>query len=90
MLAYGYDRHPYPATALAARELLLNRIQKDIPIVRRPYAVLAQEVGLSEAEVLGILREVKAAGILRQVSAIFDTRTLGYQSSLVAAVYDDR
>ena len=73
-------------TAPTPRELLLNRIQKDIPIVRRPYALLAQEVGLSEAEALEILQDVKAQGVLRQVSAIFDTRTLGYQSSLVAAV----
>ncbi|WP_293913262.1 Lrp/AsnC family transcriptional regulator, partial [Deinococcus sp.] len=70
------------------RELLLNRVQKDIPIVARPYALIGAEVGLSEAEALSILREVKAAGVLRQVSAIFDTRTLGYQSSLVAAVHD--
>ncbi|MFC4456456.1 Lrp/AsnC family transcriptional regulator [Deinococcus sonorensis] len=69
------------------RELLLNRIQKDIPITARPYRVLAEEVGLTEQEALAILREVKAEGVLRQVSAIFDTRTLGYQSSLVAAVY---
>ncbi|ADV68912.1 Lrp/AsnC family transcriptional regulator [Deinococcus maricopensis] len=71
------------------RELLLNRVQKDIPIVARPYQVLAQDVGLTEAEALDILRETKAAGVLRQVSAIFDTRTLGYKSSLVAAVYDE-
>ncbi|WP_425146907.1 Lrp/AsnC family transcriptional regulator [Deinococcus sp.] len=71
------------------RERLLNRIQKDIPIVARPYALLAEEVGIREQEALDILREVKAAGVLRQVSAIFDTRTLGYQSSLVAAVYDE-
>ncbi|WP_043802754.1 Lrp/AsnC family transcriptional regulator [Deinococcus gobiensis] len=76
-----------PKPRLTPREKLLNRIQKDIPIVRRPYRVLAEEVGLSEAEALEILREVKAQGVLRQVSAIFDTRTLGYQSSLVAAVY---
>ncbi|KEF34054.1 AsnC family transcriptional regulator [Deinococcus sp. RL] len=85
---------PAPTPAPAAptptpREQLLNRIQKDIPIVRRPYQVLAEEVGLTEAEALDNLREVKAAGVLRQVSAIFDTRTLGYQSSLVAAVYDE-
>ena len=77
-----------PATVPTPRELLLNRIQKDIPLIRRPYAALAEEVGLSEAEALAILREVKAEGVLRQVSAIFDTRTLGYQSSLVAAVYE--
>ncbi|CAM4460202.1 Lrp/AsnC family transcriptional regulator [Deinococcus marmoris] len=80
---------PAPETTLpTAREQLLNRIQKNIPIVQRPYQVIAEEVGLSEAEALEILREVKAEGVLRQVSAIFDTRTLGYQSSLVAAVHD--
>ncbi|GAA0505801.1 Lrp/AsnC family transcriptional regulator [Deinococcus depolymerans] len=78
-----------PKPAPTPREQLLNRIQRDIPITRRPYAVIAQDVGLSEAEALSILREVKAEGVLRQVSAIFDTRTLGYQSSLVAAVHDE-
>ena len=77
---------PEPASP---RELLLNRIQKDIPIVQRPYLALGQELGLSEAEVLSMLGDVKESGVLRQVSAIFDTRTLGYQSSLVAAVYDE-
>lgn len=76
-----------PVAETSPRERLLNRIQKDIPITDRPYRVLAEEVGLSEAEALEILREVKAGGVLRQVSAIFDTRTLGYQSSLVAARY---
>ncbi|MVN89307.1 Lrp/AsnC family transcriptional regulator [Deinococcus sp. HMF7620] len=78
-----------PKAPVTPREQLLNRIQRDIPIVQRPYAQVAAEVGLSEAEALAILREVKAEGVLRQVSAIFDTRTLGYQSSLVAAVYDE-
>ncbi|MFT2720736.1 Lrp/AsnC family transcriptional regulator [Deinococcus sp. A31D244] len=78
-----------PKPAPTPREQLLNRIQRDIPITRRPYAVIAQDVGLTEAEALSILREVKAEGVLRQVSAIFDTRTLGYQSSLVAAVHDE-
>ena len=30
------------------------------------------------------LRAIKDQNILRQISAIFDTRTLGYKSSLVA------
>lgn len=76
-------------TQVTPREQLLNRIQRDIPIVQRPYRLIAEEVGLTEAEALDILREVKEGGVLRQVSAIFDTRTLGYKSSLVAAVYDE-
>jgi siroheme decarboxylase len=70
------------------REMLLNRIQRDIPITERPYQTLAQEVGMLEEEALEILREEKQKGVLRQISAIFDTRTLGYQSSLVAVVAD--
>ncbi|UBV42559.1 Lrp/AsnC family transcriptional regulator [Deinococcus taeanensis] len=76
-----------PTAPPTPREQLLNRIQRDIPIVQRPYAQIAADVGLTEAEALAILREVKAEGVLRQVSAIFDTRTLGYKSSLVAAEY---
>ncbi|AFZ66915.1 Lrp/AsnC family transcriptional regulator [Deinococcus peraridilitoris] len=75
-------------TETTPRELLLNRVQKDIPIVARPYRVLAQEVGLTEEAALAILREEKDKGVLRQISAIFDTRTLGYQSSLVAVKAD--
>ncbi len=69
----------------SAREQLLNRIQQDIPIMARPYATLAKQVGLTEAEALAILREIKQEGILRQISAIFDTHTLSHKSSLVAA-----
>ncbi|WP_424950409.1 Lrp/AsnC family transcriptional regulator [Deinococcus sp.] len=87
--ATGQASAPQPNPQPTPRELLLNRIQKDIPIVQRPYQLLGEELGLSEEQVLGMLQEVKAQGVLRQVSAIFDTRTLGYQSSLVAAVYED-
>ena len=76
------------ATKTTPRELLLNRVQQDIPITGRPYRALARDVGLSEGEALSILRQEKEKGVLRQVSAIFDTRTLGYQSSLVAVKAD--
>lgn len=70
------------------REMLLNRVQRDIPITERPYQTIAQEIGMLEGEALEILQKEKEKGVLRQISAIFDTRTLGYQSSLVAVVAD--
>src|SRR6185503_481223 len=45
-------------------------------------------LGISEAEVMERLRAAKAKGVLRQLSAIFDTRALGYSSALVAAKVD--
>lgn len=63
---------------------ILSRIQKKFPLVSKPFAVIAQELNMSEEEVLSILQQEKNDGIIRQTSAIFDTKRLGYKSSLVA------
>lgn len=63
---------------------LLDLIQEDFPLVDRPYAVLGERLGISEAEALERLREARAAGVVRQICAIYDTKALGYSSALVA------
>ena len=63
---------------------LLTKIQAGFPLVDRPYAVFGEEMGLSEAECLSRIERLKNGHIVRQIGAIFDTRRLGYQSSLVA------
>ncbi len=67
---------------------LLNAVQWDFPLEPRPYAVLGERLGLSEPDVRARVQAVKELGVLRQLSAIFDTRALGYNSSLVAAKID--
>lgn len=67
---------------------LLNAVQWDFPLEARPYAALGERLGLTEPEVRERVTAVKDAGVLRQLSAIFDTRALGYDSSLVAARVD--
>lgn len=66
------------------KDEILSRIQKKFPLVERPFKVIADELGISEEEVLEILQDQKKANIIRQTSAIFDTKRLGYKSSLVA------
>ncbi|MEK7216649.1 MAG: Lrp/AsnC family transcriptional regulator [Chloroflexota bacterium] len=63
---------------------LLNIIQNDFPLDVYPFARLGERLELPEAEVIQRLERLKGGKIIRQVSAIFDTRALGYQSSLVA------
>ena len=63
---------------------ILSRIQKKFPLVAKPFKVIADELNMSEDEVLSILQEQKNKNIIRQTSAIFDTKRLGYKSSLVA------
>lgn len=72
----------------ADRELL-NQLQAGLALVREPYADIAGRAGMDEEEVLRRLARLKEASIVRQLSAIFDTRALGYESSLVAARYPD-
>lgn len=63
---------------------LLNRIQSDFPLVSRPYAALADSLDIDEGGVIERVGRLRAEHIIRQISGIFDTRALGYKSSLVA------
>jgi len=67
---------------------LLNLIQSKFPLAIRPYQELGQELGIDEEDVLRRLAELKRKNVLRQISAIFDTRRLGYKTMLVAVAYD--
>ncbi|MCZ7535998.1 MAG: AsnC family transcriptional regulator [Acidimicrobiia bacterium] len=64
---------------------ILNAVQWDFPLEERPFAALGERTGATEPAVRDRLRKAKELGVLRQLSAIYDTRTLGYASSLVAA-----
>ena len=64
---------------------ILGYLQQEVPVEIRPYDVLGERCGLSGEEVLTRVQRLKADKIIRQISAIFDTRSLGYASSLVAA-----
>ena len=66
------------------KQEILSRIQKKFPLVAEPFKVIAKELEIEESEVLSILQAQKKANIIRQTSAIFDTKRLGYKSSLVA------
>ncbi len=63
---------------------LLNVIQADFPLVTRPFQALGAPLELSEGEVIDRIAALEQQKIIRQISAIFDTRSLGYRSSLVA------
>ena len=66
------------------KQEILSRIQKSFPLVVKPFMILAEDLGMDEEEVLAILNKEKENRIIRQTSAIFDTKRLGYISSLVA------
>ena len=64
---------------------ILNRIQSRFPIAPRPFDAIAEELGLSEAEVIRRLRRLKADGIIRRIGGNFVPEKLGFVSTLCAA-----
>ena len=64
---------------------ILNRIQREVPLEREPFEAMGRELGIAGDEVIRRIEALKRARVIRQISAIFDTRVLGYESSLVAA-----
>ncbi|MGD9123682.1 MAG: AsnC family transcriptional regulator [Desulfarculaceae bacterium] len=75
----------------AADKRILRVIQSNLPIEKRPYKRLGQTMGLSEAEVLDRLTRLKETGVIRRIGGNFNSRRLGFSSTLCAArVPEDR
>jgi DNA-binding Lrp family transcriptional regulator len=64
---------------------ILNRIQSGFPITTRPYRTIAEDLGLSESEVLKRISRLKASGIIRRIGGNFTPEKLGFVSTLCAA-----
>ncbi len=64
---------------------LLDIIQTGFPLESRPYAVLGERLGLTEAETLARVRALHGRGIIRRLGANFQSSKLGFYSTLCAA-----
>ena len=61
--------------------VLLERIQKDLPLTDRPFAEIASRSGTDELEALRILGKLQKDGTIREISAIIDSRRIGFCSA---------
>ncbi len=64
---------------------IINRIQSEFPITSRPYLELANELELTEKEVLDRVERLKKTGIIRRIGGNFVPGKLGFVSTLCAA-----
>lgn len=63
---------------------LLELIQREFPLVARPFDAIADRLGIGTAEAMERIRRLRSDRVIRQISAIFDSRALGYAGALVA------
>jgi len=61
---------------------LLLALQRGLPLVARPFAALAEPLGLTEAAALEQAQGFVRDGLVRRFGAVFDARRLGYDSTL--------
>jgi DNA-binding Lrp family transcriptional regulator len=64
---------------------ILNRIQSDFPITKRPFLSIAENLGLAENEVIKRIEQLKEKGIIRRIGGNFVPEKLGFVSTLCAA-----
>ena len=64
---------------------ILNIIQSDFPIEKKPYEVIGQNVGISEKETIDRIKKLKENGIIRRIGGNINPYSLGFVSTLCAA-----
>jgi siroheme decarboxylase len=67
---------------------LMNLLQSRFPLDPEPFAVVAGEADLEVDDLIGRTQRLLDGRIIREITPIFDTRALGYDSMLVAAKVD--
>jgi DNA-binding Lrp family transcriptional regulator len=68
-----------------ADKKILDVIQSEFPLQERPYKAVGERLGLSEDEVLSRVRALRKSGIIRRIGANFQSKKLGWVSTLCAA-----
>jgi DNA-binding Lrp family transcriptional regulator len=63
---------------------LLNLIQADFPLSPEPYREIGEALGISEEKVITRIRNMLDSGLIRRFGGIFDSKKMGYHSTLCA------
>ena len=75
-----------PATPVLGNleRTFINCYQGDFPLVERPFALVAQELGTDEARLISLIQELLASGLLSRFGPLFDAERLGGRFTLAA------
>jgi len=63
---------------------LLNRLQDGLPLVARPYAAVAQELGIAEGDLLYRLERLREGEVLSRFGPMYHAERLGGGLTLAA------
>lgn len=64
---------------------ILDIIQTNFPLATNPYQIIGEQVGISAKDALEKVINLKKVGIIRRLGANFQSKKLGFRSTLCAA-----
>jgi DNA-binding Lrp family transcriptional regulator len=76
-----------PALPDATDLHILDALQDDIPLVPRPFAAIAQKLGISEQFLLDRLKRLHEKGIVRGISPVLESRHMGFSAATLIALH---
>ena len=65
---------------------ILNVLQDDLPLVSRPWNKIAEQLGITETDILGRMQRLEEAGIIRGISPVLDSCHLGLHAATLVAL----
>lgn len=71
-------------------QALLNDFQQGIPLSSAPYAEMAEQLGVSEAQVLQSLQHLQESGAISRVGPVFRTHSIGASTLAAMRVPEER
>jgi len=74
----------------ALQKRLLNTYQRGLPLSSTPYADMADELGVSENEIIASLSGLADAGVISRVGPVFRTGTVGVSTLAAMEVPKNR
>jgi len=69
---------------------ILNLIQEEFPLHKRPYAEIGRQVGIDEKEAMERVQRLKDAGIIRRIGVVFEPKKLDYTSTLCGVHVEEK
>ena len=60
---------------------IVRMIQEDLPLVPKPYKAMAEELGITENELINKIKEFCKSGIIRRVGTIINHRNVGFKAN---------
>lgn len=75
---------PVPAVLTPGDRALIGAVQVGLPLVNRPYASVAEDLGWTEAAVIERIEQLLAAGVIKRWGVVVRHRELGYRANAMA------